>query len=326
MGFTADAANRGTLVSQRLRVNEKLRRTLEAYQQACAEEHSEHSQPVRVGEIELGPTAGAEELREQPSLAQSIAEEHDRSEIGLLAPADLVPGIFLSAIIITPDPAVRTDDRLRARRMLTKRTKNLPLTCMCPWQLRARNYLQLKEWIATAVEAGVEPETDDPMTATLVRRIADDDKILPWADFSQTRQAVGDVLRHGVERARGARAAHPPTKEQDPTVRPFWRLALARDSGVTASDRLKAFAALDVEGVLPRCTCTPSQQTEYDRDRIDAWRAFIIRMVTKETNTAAFMIARYPETYLAVRDAIDRKLIDAIGEPAQDNFAPETVR
>jgi len=254
-----------TLVSQRLRVNEKLRRTLEAYQQVSAAEPSEDSQPLRVGEIEAAPTAGDEEQPEQETLPQSIARAHGRREIGLLAPAEFVPECFLCAVITTRDSTVRTDDRLKARRMLTKRTRNQPLTCVCTSGSRAQNHLHFKEWVIHLAEAGMQPRREDRTFAAVVRRIAAGETLLPWSDFAQTAEAVADVLREEEKRARGAKAPHPSTEEQDLTIRPFWRMALARDVGVPASARLKAFAALDEEGVLPRCTCKPSQRDDFHR-------------------------------------------------------------
>jgi len=312
-----------TLVSQRLRVNEKLRRTLEAYQQVSAEEPSEDSQPLRVGEIEAAPTAGDEEQPEQETLPQTIALAHDRREIGLLAPAEFVPELFLEAVIRTRDSTVRTDDRLKARRMLTKRTRNRPVTCVCSTSgFRAQNHLYFKEWVIDIAEAGMQPKRDDRTFAAVVRRIAAGETLLPWSDFAQTAEAVGDVLREEEKRARGAKAPHPLTEEQDQTISPFWRMALARDVGVTASARLKAFAALDEEGVLPRCTCKPSQRDDFHRQPTDAWRAFIIRVTRKETYVAALYVARYPETYLAVRDAIDAKIVEAIGATVRDELPP----
>jgi hypothetical protein len=77
---------------------------------------------------------------------------------------------------------------------------------------------------------------------------------------------------------------------------------------------LDAFVALDELGVLPQCTCTPTKRG-LDEERLDEWRAHAIRVVAKRHHRAAMLIARYPETYVAVQEAIDARIIAEVDEP-----------
>jgi hypothetical protein len=71
--------------------------------------------------------------------------------------------------------------------------------------------------------------------------------------------------------------------------------------------RLKTFKMLDETGVLPQCKCdrTIEQLLEFKADR---FRAYVIRIVGQRHYRAALVIARFPETYHTVRDAIDAKV------------------
>jgi len=306
-----------TLVSHRLRLNEKIRRTLDAYQQAVVPEESERSHHLPVSEADIAPAQQTK--REHQSLADSIAKAHDREQITMITPPGFGPELFLAAIITATDPAVRTDDRLRARRMLTKRKRNRPATCLCTSPVLAWNYLHFQEWVVEAAHAGCTQDRDDQTLAAIVRRIAAGQSIQPWRSFKQTHEAVEEVLTDGVERARGDEEARPDTRVKDPTVSPFWRTLLSRDLRVSANNRLKAFQALDDVGVFPRCKCKPTPPTDLPSITPDAWRAFVIRLMTRQTYEAALYVVQYPETYIAVREAVDARLVEAIGTTGDDS-------
>jgi hypothetical protein len=65
-------------------------------------------------------------------------------------------------------------------------------------------------------------------------------------------------------------------------------------------------------GALPRCTCEPEPKHQLVEEKYDAYDAYTIRLVAKKHYRAALHIARYPETYLAVRDAIDARIVSEL--------------
>ena len=79
-------------------------------------------------------------------------------------------------------------------------------------------------------------------------------------------------------------------------------------------DRLDAFDVLDEMKALPRCTCKAEPDDQLAEFKADAWRAFVVRIMVQTHYRAALIIARYPGTYLAVRDSIDEATIRALGD------------
>jgi hypothetical protein len=297
-----------TMVSHRLRLNEKLRQTAEQYARATEQLTS----------LEAEPAASDER---QQSLAETIATLHKRPSIDAITPGELDLEVYLRSVIMTSDRAVTRHDRLRARRMLTKRCTNLPSTCLCFSTFAARSQLELRDWIDELRKTGLEPSPNDASLAALVRHIAGGERVDPWAYFRHTEQAVHDVVVEKSDRTRngGAPKDRPWTGETDGAIAPFWQTALSPDPQVTAQDRLQALGALDEMGALPRCTCEPDPQHQLIEHKRDAWYACTIRLVAQKHYRAALRIARYPETYLAVRDAIDASIVGEVSAMLSDD-------
>jgi hypothetical protein len=298
-----------TMVGHRLRLNEKLRQTADQYAQAARRQAFLATEP-------------AASEGDQQSLAETIAKLHDRPSIDAITPGELDLEVYLRSVIMTGDRTVTTDDRLRARRMLTTLRTNRPSTCLCFSTLAARTELELRDWIDGLRKTGVEPSPIDTQLAALVRQIASGEQVDPWARFRRTEQAVHDVVAVGADHTRrsGANDNRVWTGETDGAIAPFWQTTLSPDSQITAKDRLKALRALDDMGALPRCSCEPEPKHQLVEEKYDAHDAYTIRLVAKKHYRAALHIARYPETYLAVRDAIDARIVSELAA-ARDSDA-----
>ena len=243
-----------------------------------------------------------------------IAKEHGRSSIDAVTAGELDLEVYLRCVIMTKDRTVTSDDRLRARRMLTTRRSNLPSTCLCFSTLAARTELELRDWIDELGKTGIEPAPNDPELAALVRQIAGGERVDPWTYFRRTEQAVHDVIAPAAGNAGHGQADRTSTGETDGAIAPFWQTVLSPDSQVTARKRLQALRALDEIGVLPRCTCEPEPKHQLVEHRRDAWFAYTVCLVARKHYRAAMHIAEYPETYLAVRDAIDARVVRELEE------------
>jgi hypothetical protein len=295
-----------TLINLRLRLNEKLRRTLVEYEAASG------SNPVAHGEApssDGSPNEAREDEIPSP-LPVTVAWLHSRPKIEAIAAFELDPESFLRAIVITADPLVTTRDRLRARRMLTRRRAERSPMCVCFATLKARDEIELRKWIDEYRESGAEVSKADAADAAAVRQLARGDGTLlhrNWRRYWEAVEAFNEVVRLGVARARGelTRArGEEDSEEGDPAVKPFWRIVLSPDETLLPHERLKAFAALEEMNVLPRCTCDQKKTIE-----AEAWGTYVIRMVAQKHYRAAAFIASYPETYLAVRDAVDAAIV-----------------
>ena len=296
-----------SLISLRLRVNEKLRRTLDEYEQAAKCDNAPPGGDLR----SAGGDAVSDDAVPGP-LPVTLAWLHGRPTLDAISAADVDPECFLRAIIITPDELVTTGDRLRARRMLTRRAADRASTCVCVATLKARDELELRDWIDLFREAGVEVNASDAEDAALVRRLARGDRSMVcgrnWRRYWSTVEAFGEVIRLGVARSRRESVRMPGgshTRDDDAAVRPFWRTLLSPDETLAPRERVRAFAALDEMNVFPKCTC--------DRKKAplaDDWGAWRIHMVTQKHYRAAGVIAQCPETYLAIRDAIDAAIVE----------------
>jgi hypothetical protein len=165
-------------------------------------------------------------------------------------------------------------------------------------------------------KTGVEPSPIDTQVAALVRRIANGEEADLWDYFPRTERAVHDVVAEGADPSRrgGASGNRVWTGETDGAIAPFWQTTLSPDPQITAKDRLKALRALDDIGALPRCTCEPEPKHQLVEEKYDASDAHTVRLVAQKHYRAALHIARYPETYLAVRDAIDARIVSELGQ------------
>ena len=162
------------MIEHRLRLNEKLLRTIDRYE-AAARGLSAHPP--------LDESSGAK-AHALASLAEVLVEEHAKSPGSKLAAEDLDPEVFLATVIATEDQMTTSQDRVRARRILTRRYDSRPRTCTCIATLRARDAIELREWVAVLRDAGVEPAHSDRELAALVRTVArgeTDDRLANYA-------------------------------------------------------------------------------------------------------------------------------------------------
>jgi hypothetical protein len=294
-----------TLVSTRLRLNERMGKTLDRYALA----------------VEQATNAAESVAADEPveSLSKAIAAQHSRTSLELVGPRELDPEYFLTAIITAPERLVSIDDRLRARTLLTARIRRRSEACLCFSGLRAQDGLTFWQWIDELREAGLEPDEADEHLAGIVRRFAAGARPEPWAAYRRTEQAIRDVVEVELHRARGEPETVTKrfTGQNDPALTPFWAILLSADEEVTAKDRLKAFVALEKAGALLECTCAP-EPARLTEDKRDIARAYFIRLVAGRHYRAAVARVRYPETYLALRDTVDAKLLAEAHESGKD--------
>lgn len=293
------------LVTLRLRLNDRVRRTLHDYAQATAERHTSAEHTAQ-------PNAG-DDRRE--TLIEAIADFHFRNSINEIAPRDLEPEAYLRAMITTTDPRVTDRVRLDARKMLTKRNKQRGEMCMCVATLRARNEIELREWIDELRDVpDFEPSPNDARLATFVRAMARGDRSELPTVSRQMEQAFRAVVSEGVVRALEPEKAVGPrrrTGEGDGAIRRFWETVLSPQLTLPAKDRLRALGALEELDVLPKCTCAPTKRrgTVLHEMKTDGILAYVIRIVAERHYRAAIYIAAFPETFVAVRDAIDDAIV-----------------
>jgi hypothetical protein len=292
------------LIQLRLRLNDKLRRTLEQYHNTL---------PVVPGADTEGETAedGETVVEEVEPFLATVARFHSRDSIELIQPADFDAEMFLRAVIQTRDPAVSLDDRLRARKLLTKRREQRAEFCVCSATLKTRDEIEFRGWIDEARHAGLEVHSDDAYMATLTRRLASGEQLEPYFRYKRTTRAFEVTMEEGVQRVRGPGGSDDTQKRaQDGTEAPFWKALLSPKPRVTLRQRLKSFSALEEAGALPACTCDRTKEWLAEL-RDDALFAYIIRSVGQRHYRAAVVIAQFPETYFAVREAIDARVASA---------------
>jgi hypothetical protein len=306
-GVRSRSGDPRTMVSLRLRAHEKLRRTAAEYAEA-----SEHDTPASG---DASSPSGSDDEQDSPPapLPVTLARAHLRATIEEVAAAELDPEAYLRAFIISSDPIVTTRDRLRARRMLTRREADTALVCVCIATLMARDELELRNWIDQYREqVGAEVSKYDTGDAAIVRHLAQGDRSMlhgpNWQKYQSAAKALDAVVRLGVARARGEAIRARDTRdtyEGDSAVAPFWRLVLSPDETVAPRERLNAFTALEEMSALPSCSCDRKKGTEGGD-----WVAHTIHLVAQKHYRAVPLIAQNPETYLAVRDAVDAAILE----------------
>jgi hypothetical protein len=186
--------------------------------------------------------------------------------------------------------------------------------------LKARDETELQEWIEDLRAGGLEPRPEDASIALVVRRLARGETCVPWPAFRRSHAALRAVIEEGLARARGDESIEGGrTLSGDAAVAPFWHLLLSEDREVPVKDRLKAFVALEELKALPRCTCAPAETSRVSEIELDIGRAFLIRGVaTKHYRLVSLMVA-FPQTRLAVRDAIDNAIAAEMLEPRRSD-------
>jgi hypothetical protein len=293
-----------TLIDRRLRLNDRLRRTLEQY--LTVEHYLESAEQSSIAGGNVEHAAGIDEIE---TLIETVARFHFRDSIAVITPSEFDPERFLRALVLTMDPKITIDERAQAQRFLIGRTHQRADRCTCSATLVARDELEFRDWIDDARAAGVKPGKNDAYLACLVRRVAAGDRLEPWFTHQRTWYAIHEAIEAGADRVQGdGRQSHDhATKENDPAIAKFWKTLLDPSSRVTPRQRLKAFSVLQEAGALPQCTCRKTAE-ELIEDRQDAARAYVIRIVGQRYYRSAMIIPCFPETYHAVRDAIDAKV------------------
>ena len=115
------------------------------------------------------------------------------------------------------------------------------------------------------------------------------------------------------------------TRATEPSVKPFWDTLLSTERTTRTKDRLNAFEALAELDVLPDCSCKPDKRTQFVEMQVDEERAYVIKMVAEQHYRAALVIARYPDTYVTVRGAIDDALLAAAESDREASEANEAA-
>ena len=290
-----------TLVSLRLRLNEKLVRTLDRYDEVVRRRAT--------GDGGNAVSQDPSEVESSLSLPAGIASAHGRDSIEEVRPCDLDGELFLRAVIL--NRSVRERDKLRALKLLMRRRSTRPELCVCSSTLVAHDAIQFRQWIAGARGAGLEPHKDDQAVAAVVRKLAAGERLeSSWALYRKTSEALERVIAEAV--------ADPEQQdeewdslENDPVVKPFWQRLLSPDEKVSAKVRLDCFDALDELGAIRRCTCERGERGQLPELRADELRAYVIQVVVQAHYRAALAVAQFPQTYLAVRDAIDTRVLAA---------------
>jgi hypothetical protein len=292
-----------TLVNHRLRLNERLRKATETLLQI------EHLVTGRV------PSEALEQAAPVLPLAAQIADAHNEESIEHLKPSLVNPQIYLQVFVESGD--VQHSDRVRARKLLSRREGKIPERCLCFPGPPARDPAQFREWMEAWRSKQVVPQDGDRKLATLLRTFAKGGAApQPWQNYERTRKAVERVLDEAVD---GGEAVE--TRERDPAIEPFWRLLLSPDEGTTPKQRLEALLALEDAGVLRRCTCvTPKGPRLWEED-LDESRAFVIRALPRRDELAAQACVAFPETHWALREALDERLLRVPDVPPEDENA-----
>jgi hypothetical protein len=124
--------------------------------------------------------------------------------------------------------------------------------------------------------------------------------------YSKTSKAVGRRLGAGVERAESPETNQRKGRGTDPLDTRLWQTMLSADPRISARKRLQAFETLEKAGGFRRCTCGgPEPKFLLSEEKLDSALAYIVRVAGGRHYRAAANAAEFPETYLAVRDAID---------------------
>ena len=286
-----------SLVDQRLRTHDKLLRLAREL---------EETQPG------IPATTAAEERPTPPlnpePLAQLVAEIHHESRIEDITPSDFSADAFLRAVVATQDPAVLLKNRATARRLLTKRRKNRPWSCTCFATRSARDDLELQDWIEEAREAGLRAAPVDAELAAIVRKFVAGERPPEWHYYKYRLTAIDAVLAEEAQRLAdpAAYSSRRNTMVDDAAVRPFWEVLLAEDALV--GDRLEAFRALDDLDAFGVCTCGTPERV-FPEQEFDQTCGYYLRLLLLRNHRGAFMRVQLPETYLALRNAADERVL-----------------
>lgn len=301
------------LVTLRLRLNDKMLRTVELLRSVSPDQDKSAADSR---EDSPGGDQGAEEPDDEEtippaefqSLATTIAVAQRQAAIEDVVPQEVDAEYFLRAVIVTTDPNVTTAEKARAARMLERVRKHRPASCQCFAGWRARDEIEFRSWIDSIRDLGLEPRRDDDTLAALVRRIVQGERLEPWARYRRTEAAIANVLAAAVDNAEKERQTSG-LDWIDDEAEPFWRIALSPDPEVGAGERLTALAALGDMNALRQCTCQRRPERLLPEENLDWDRAETIGLLAGRHYRAVPEVLLYPQTYLAIRDAIDSKLL-----------------
>ena len=229
-----------------MRTHDKLRTTLDAYQEACSPPE-DLARAAENGGVQDRVTA-------QGNLLATLARQHRLPAFGDITPRALNPDAFLEAVIVSRDQAVNNSSRLRARQTLTQRKQARSALCLCFPTRGAEDELEFRDWIEEARDGGVAPHSGDPELAGRVRRFAAGGRLVPWVSYKRQDAAVQASIEAEMRRIKGKRQADDGqvTGADDPTIAPFWEMLLSPDlTQHPVKDRLRALAALKQPGLCP---------------------------------------------------------------------------
>jgi hypothetical protein len=182
----------------------------------------------------------------------------------------------------------------------------------------ARDEHEFRDWIDEARDAGLPVDEDDVGLAALVReygrsRGPDEPPIYP-----SVRQTLDEVVSFELARTGGApddwaeedrRIAR---VAQDRLIQSLWATALSPRQ-TKARHRLGAYKQLEEAQALRKCVCAPKRwNPEFPppAPQIDAYND-TIRLLVRRTHRSALVVVRFPETYHALREMLDKQIVDA---------------
>jgi hypothetical protein len=286
------------MIDLRLRLNTRLLKTVERF--------DSRTPAVMTA---AGPASDVDEQdASDASFVEEIAHRHQRESIDLITPSEFDPATFLSSIADTSDPKVTIDEQIRAHTILTRWRAGRATFCACFSTRAARDGAEFRAWIDELHEAGFLPEEGDPEIARRVRALARGERLEPQMMYVKTSAALEAVIAAAVERTASTErnATQAPTEKTATREARLWRTMLSADPQVPIRLRLKAFEALEKASAFRACTCGgPEPKRQLQEEKFDSALAYLVRLVAGRHYRSAVKAVEYPETYLAVRDAID---------------------
>lgn len=287
-----------SLINLRLRLNERVRRTAAEYVALT----------TRTSDLEVEtPPESNDSTGRIPNLLEVIASWHDRESINELSPDELDPQHYLGAVIVTQDSAVNIRTKRRARWMLTRVER--PAGCSCCFTRRARDEFEFRSWIDEARRSGIKPAPADDELASLVRQVVARELEYPYL-HKRTRAAIQEAISGLPDQDWKVRHKEERAAKVGRTLNPFWTTLLSDDPNLDIGDRLTAFAALREANAFRQCSCRATPKLSLWEEKLDAGRAALVRLLVEKHRQAAIHIAWFPQTYHALQDSIDKRVVD----------------
>jgi hypothetical protein len=282
-----------SMISLRLRLNTRLLKTVEQY--------GSRSHPPALDSARNdhdGPPC---------NVLEEIALRHQQKSLDLITLDQFDPARFLATIVESDDPSVDISDQIRAHTMLTRWRAGRSTHCACFSTRAARDGAEFRGWMDELREAGLSPDEDDTEVGEQVRALARGERLEPRMMYAKTAAAIEAVVRAAAENAGlPPRNGTQPDENMDARDARLWQRMLSVDVRISLRQRLKAFDALDKASAFRRCTCGgPQPKRQLWEEKFDSTLAYIVRLVAGRHYRAAAAAVEFPETYLAVRDAID---------------------